>query len=307
MRRFRRIAVIGVGLIGGSLALALRRAGAVDEVVGCGRDESHLVRAVDLGVIDRYSLDPARAAAGADLVFVATPVGTMETVFRAIAPALAEHAIVTDGGSVKGSVVEAARAAFGTLPARFVPGHPIAGSERSGVEAAFAELFDHRRVILTPTDETDAEAVAAVERLWQCAGALVSRMSPAQHDRVLAATSHLPHVVAYAVVERLAEMDGREETLAYGGTGFRDFTRIAASNPAMWVDIVLANRDALGALLDDLMTALAQVRADIERGDAQSLQTRFARARAARERFAVLAQARAGADNGGFGESSSDE
>lgn len=294
----RRLAVIGVGLIGGSLALALRRAGAVDQVVGCGRGEAHLRRAVELGVIDRYSLDPAQAVRGADMVFVATPVGSMEAIFRTMRPGLDERAIITDGGSVKGSVVEAARAAFAGLPGRFVPGHPIAGSEKSGVEAAFAELFDGRRVVLTPTAEADADAVSAVREMWRATGAVVSSMPAAQHDRVLAATSHLPHVLAYALVDRLAVMDAREETFAYAGTGFRDFTRIAGSSPQMWCDIVLANRRAVTAVLDDLMAALGEVRDDMERGDGAALRQRFERARAARSRLLAASGQRSGAQHG---------
>jgi len=298
MSRIGRLTIIGVGLIGGSLALALKRAGAVGEIVGCGRDRQHLQRALSLGVIDRLDTDPAHAVAEADVVFVATPVSAMADIFRAIRAALPPQAVLTDGGSVKGSVVEAARAAFGRVPPRFVPGHPIAGTEKSGVEAAFAELFDGQRVILTPLADTEAAALERVRSLWASAGAQVTVMNADHHDRVLAATSHLPHVLAYALVDRLAAMDASEEVFAYAGGGFRDFSRIASSNPAMWRDIVLANRGAVLDALDDLLQALERVRQDIERGDGEALQACFTRAKSARDRFIALAASGCGADNG---------
>lgn len=297
MRVARRLAVIGVGLIGGSLALALRRAGAVDEIVGCGRDPEHLARGVALGVIDRFESDPASAVAGADLVLVATPVRAMVDVFRALRPALAPQAVITDAGSTKSSVIEAARAAFGYVPAGFVPGHPIAGGEKSGVEAAFADLFAGQRVILTPLAETDPEALETVRQLWACAGARITEMTAARHDRVLAATSHLPHVLAYVLVDRLAAMDAREEVFTYAGGGFRDFTRIASSSPEMWRDIVLANREAVLAALDDMLQALVQVREDIHQQNAQALEASFTRAKVARDRFAAMAAQDFSADN----------
>lgn len=297
MKVARRLAIIGVGLIGGSLALALRRSGAVDEIIGCGPNAAHLRRGVALGVIDSFEIDPAAAVAGADLVVVATPVRAMTDVFHALRSALAPHAVLTDTGSTKGSVVDAVRAAFGSVPPRFVPGHPVAGTEKSGVEAAFAELFDDQRVILTPLVGTDLGALETVRRLWSCAGARVTEMTPEQHDRVLAATSHLPHVLAYALVDRLAAMDAREEIFAYAGGGFRDFTRIAASNPEMWRDIVLANREALLAALDDLLQALTRMREDIDREDGEALEACFTRAKEARDRFTTLAGPDSNADN----------
>jgi prephenate dehydrogenase len=199
-----RLAIIGVGLIGGSLARALRAAGAVNEVVGCGRALPNLERAVEIGVIDRFDQDPAAAVAGADLVFIAVPLGAIRAVFTAIKDRLRADAIVTDGGSVKGSVVADALAAFGRIPPRLVPGHPIAGTEHSGVDASFATLYRQRRVILTPLPETDPEALARVDWMWRTCGAEVSRMSVAHHDEVLAATSHLPHMLAYGLVDALA-------------------------------------------------------------------------------------------------------
>ena len=281
----RRLCILGVGLIGGSLARALKRAGACAEVVGCGRDEASLRRAVELGVIDRYDTDPARAVAGAELVVLAVPLGVMEPVLRAIAPALDARAVITDVGSAKGSVVAAAAAVFGALPARFVPGHPIAGTEKSGVEASFADLFVRRRVILTPLPETDLAAHATVRWMWEQAGAEVVDMAVAHHDEVLAATSHLPHVLAYALVDSLARMQEQAEIFRYAAGGFRDFTRIASSDPAMWRDICLANRAALVGMLDRFSDDLAQLRDAIEREDGATVAEVFTRAKTARDRF----------------------
>lgn len=284
-----RLAIIGVGLIGGSLARALREAGAVGEVVGCGRALPNLERAVEIGVIDRFDQDPAAAVAGADLVFIAVPLGSMRAIFTAIKDRLHPEAIVTDGGSVKGSVVADARAAFGQLPPRLVPGHPIAGTERSGVEASFATLYRDRRVILTPLPETDPAAVARVEWMWRTCGAEVSRMSVAHHDEVLAATSHLPHMLAYGLVDALARMDETDEIFRYAAGGFRDFTRIASSSPVMWRDICMANREALSAMLARFSIELTDLAQAIRLGDANTLLEVFERAKAARDRYVEVA------------------
>lgn len=246
----RRLTVIGVGLIGGSLARALRRAGAVGEVVGCSRRIEHLQRAVDLGVIDRYETDMATAVAGADMVVVSVPLGAMEAVFRAISPALAADAVVTDVGSSKASVMAAVEAACDGVPAWFVPGHPIAGAERSGVEASFADLYETRRVILTPVEVTDPAATTRVRTMWERCGARVSEMQVAHHDEVLAATSHLPHILAYGPVDTLANLEEHDEVFQHAAGGFRDFTRIASSDPTMWRDICLANRVAILKMMD---------------------------------------------------------
>ena len=205
-QRIKRLCIIGVGLIGGSLARALRAAGAVDEVVGCARNEAHLQRAKTLGVIDSYALDPASAVQGADIVVVAVPVGACEAVFRAIAPGLAPNTVVTDVGSTKGSVMAAGQRAFGALPPCFVPGHPIAGNERSGVEASIVDLFSDRTVILTPHAGTSPECLGKVRAMWEACGARVAEMSAQHHDEVLAATSHLPHMLAYLLVDTLARL-----------------------------------------------------------------------------------------------------
>lgn len=280
-----RLCIIGVGLIGGSLARALKRAGACGEVVGCGRDEASLQRAIELGVIDRYYTDPAAATKGADVVVLAVPLGMMEPVMRVIAPGVRESTVITDVGSAKASVVAAAEAAFGRVPARFVPGHPIAGTERSGVEASFAELFQGRRVILTPLATTDRAAHATIRAMWEQTGADVMDMEMKHHDEVLAATSHLPHVLAFALVDTLARMQEKAEIFRYAAGGFRDFTRIASSDPFMWRDICLANREAVVTMLDHFSADLAALRDAIARKDHEAIAELFARAKAARDRF----------------------
>jgi len=281
----KQLTIIGVGLIGGSLARALREAGAVDKIVGAGRDAAHLQRAQELGVIDRFETDPAEAVRGADMVLLAVPVGAMEAVMRAIKPQLSADAVLTDAGSTKGSVIETARRVFGELPANFVPGHPIAGTENSGVEASFAELYRDRRVILTPTGASSVEAIERVRALWQAAGAEVLEMDAGHHDRVLAATSHLPHLLAFSLVDTLAKMDDKEEIFAYAAGGFRDFTRIASSDPHMWRDICVHNEPALLAMLDRFETDLKRLREAIANDDGEYLQKVFGRAKAARDCF----------------------
>jgi prephenate dehydrogenase len=278
-----RLALIGVGLIGGSLARALRDAGHVREVIGYGRGLANLQRAVELGVADRIETSLSAAVRDADMVVLATPVGSMADILGEIAPYLAKDAVVTDVGSVKGTIAAAARAALGEKLTDFVPGHPIAGTERTGVEASFSSLFVGRRVVLTPLPETRVEAVARVRAMWQAAGAEVVSMSVEHHDAVLAATSHLPHLLAYALVDMLARLDDSREIFAYAAGGFRDFTRIASSDPVMWRDISLANREAIVSMLkkyrmevDGLITAVAA-------GDGAKLESLFARAKAARD------------------------
>ncbi|MCC6301470.1 MAG: prephenate dehydrogenase/arogenate dehydrogenase family protein [Gammaproteobacteria bacterium] len=283
----QRLTIIGVGLIGGSLARALRREHPALEVVGCGRQLPNLRRALELGVIDRYETDPARAVQDADMVVVAVPVGSIETVFAAIAGHLAPEAVVTDVGSTKGNVVTAAYRRLGERLGSFVPGHPIAGTERSGVEAAFAELFEGCRVILTPLPETDRAAVERVRALWRETGARVSEMDVRHHDAVLAATSHLPHLLAYTLVDSLASMDDSEEIFGYAAGGFRDFTRIASSDPALWRDICLANRDALLETLQRFSTDLSAVADAIQKTDGEALMKVFGRAKEVRDRFAA--------------------
>ena len=280
----QRLCIFGVGLIGGSLARALRAAGAVETIVGCSRGEENLKRAVELKVIDEYSLEPARAVVGADMVVVATSLGATASIFEKIAHQVAPLAVVTDVGSAKARVVDAARASFGENFAQFVPGHPIAGTEKSGVDASFASLFRDHRVILTPLAETNLKAIAAVAEMWQAAGANVVEMDVRHHDEVLAATSHLPHMLAYALVECLAEMDESNEIFAYAAGGFRDFTRIASSNPDMWCDIAMDNRDALLSVLNHFTSTYEQLVGALEANDRDVLLAMFTRAKAARDR-----------------------
>jgi prephenate dehydrogenase len=281
-----RLCVIGVGLIGGSLARALKVAGICGEIVGSGRNANQLKRAVELGVIDRFELLPQEAVRGADVVVLAMPVGSTEAVVRQIAPALAPNTILTDVGSTKGSVVADVERALGRLPRGFVPAHPIAGTEKSGVEASFAELFQKRRVILTPLPTTDTAATSLVRKLWESAGAEVVEMEVAHHDEVLAATSHLPHVLAFALVDTLARMEERREIFRYAAGGFRDFTRIASSDPQMWHDICLANRTALLDVLAAYQSDLERLASAVRSGDGDFLLETFRRAKTARDKFA---------------------
>ena len=282
----KRVCIIGVGLIGGSLARALRAAGYCEQVVGAGRNVVNLQKAVELGVIDRYETDLAQAVAGADMVFVAVPLGAMQSVFSAIKGQLAENAVVTDAGSAKGSVLDDVRQAFGEVPGFFVPGHPIAGTEQSGVEASFADLYKNHRVILTPVESTDAEATGRVRAMWEAAGAEVVEMDPVHHDAVLAATSHLPHLLAFTLVDSLARMSDQQEVFEYAAGGFRDFTRIASSDPVMWRDICLANHDAIHLLIEHFIADLQTVNQAVQAQDGERLLEIFANAKDARDRFA---------------------
>ena len=283
--KFRRLAVIGVGLIGGSLARGLRKADMVEEVVGCGRGKANLEKAVELGVVDRYSHDVAEAINDADLIFSAVPLGAMESTFAAMKGHLAEDAVITDGGSAKASVVEAVRNAFGELPTNFVPGHPIAGTENNGVEASFAELYQNRRTILTPLDDTDPTATSKVDLMWRACGAEVNYMTVEHHDEVLAATSHLPHMLAFGLVDTLARMKENDEIFRYAAGGFRDFTRIASSNPVMWRDICVSNRHALSRMLAAFADEMGDLAETIAEGNGDHLLEIFERAKAARDRY----------------------
>jgi prephenate dehydrogenase len=279
--RFAKVAVVGVGLIGGSFALALKAARLAGHVVGIGRGAANLKLALEQGVIDSIGQD----AAGADLVLVAAPVAQYPAILAALAPVLKPGALVTDAGSTKRDVVAAARAALGAKLAQFVPAHPVAGAERSGAAASSAELFRSRRVILTPLPENGVPAVQAIEEVWGACGARVSRMDAAEHDAVLAAVSHLPHLLAYALVHEVAGRENSAQLFGFAAGGFRDFTRIASSHPEMWRDICVANRDRLLDELDRIVAKLAAVRPLVERGDGAALQGLFEEARAARERW----------------------
>jgi len=278
-----KLTIIGVGLIGGSLARALKTAGAVREVVGFGRSLGNLQLAIELGVIDRAAVNAADAVRESDIVVIAVPVGNCGEILAQIAPVLAAGTIVTDVGSVKGAVISSARHALGNRFPDFVPGHPLAGTEQSGVSASLAELFHGRRVVLTPEADTHAAATAQVSALWKAAGAEVVTMTADLHDRVLAASSHLPHVLAYALVEMLVRHDDHKAVFDCASGGFRDFTRIAASDPVMWRDICLTNRAALAPLLRQYQGELDEMIRAVDEGDGKWLLEVFTRAKHARD------------------------
>lgn len=281
----KRLCIIGVGLIGGSLARALRRANACEEVVGCGRNTANLDRAVELGVIDRYETDIGEAVQGADVVVVAVPLGSMEMVFSQMKDHLERNALITDVGSAKGSVADAGRKIFADTLDRFVPAHPIAGTEKSGVEASFAELFDNRRVIITPLEESSKDSVERVRNMWEQSGAEVMEMPIEHHDEVLAATSHLPHILAFSLVDTLANMRDHDEIFEYAAGGFRDFTRIASSDPIMWKDICVSNRQALLEVMKLFRKDLDHLTDLIQNSDEKAIEEIFTRAKQSRDRY----------------------
>ena len=278
-----RLAIIGVGLIGGSFALALKQAGAVREVLGVGLTAASLGLARQHGLIDR-AVDFAEAGQ-ADCILLAVPVGETLGVLVQLAPHLRAGAIVTDTGSTKANVIVAARAALGARFGDFVPGHPIAGSERHGPTAARADLFQSRKVVLTPEPETKTDAQALVESLWTASGAQIEILDADLHDQIFAAVSHLPHLAAYALVNELAQRDNSADYFRFAASGFRDFTRIAGSSPEMWRDIALANRQALLSEMDAYIAALQRVREAVKLGDEEALLKIFSRARNAREHW----------------------
>ncbi|GLU38100.1 bifunctional prephenate dehydrogenase/3-phosphoshikimate 1-carboxyvinyltransferase [Pseudomonas sp. NBRC 100443] len=295
-RKLRRLVVVGLGLIGGSFAKGLREKGLFEEVVGVDRDPQTRRLAVQLGVVDRCEESLREGCRDADVIQLAVPILAMEKVLAELATFDLGHAVLTDVGSAKGNVVRAARVAFGEMPARFVPGHPIAGSEQSGVEAANGKLFRRHKVILTPLDNADADAVQCVEALWRELGADVELMEVEHHDEVLAATSHLPHLLAFTLVDSLAKRSENLEIFRYAAGGFRDFTRIAGSDPTMWHDIFLANRKAVLRILDVFHDDLDALREAVDAGDGQQLMGVFTRARVAREHFSKILARRAYVD-----------
>ncbi len=299
MQTFQRIVVFGVGLIGGSFALALKQASTVAEVVGVGRRRETLERARALGIID--SIGSAASVAGADLVLLAAPVAQTEALLRDIAPHLQPGTVVTDAGSTKSDVVAAARAALGDKIHQFVPGHPIAGREQNGPEAALPELYRGKKVVLTALPENADTCVDKVAAAWQQCGAIIHRLTAQEHDAVFAAVSHLPHLLAYALVADIAERDNAARLFQYAASGFRDFTRIAGSSPEMWRDISLANRSALLAELDAYSAQLAQLRALLTSADGAGLEKIYGRAQAARQAWiaAIEAAEQARADEQG--------
>ena len=290
MRRLKRVALIGVGLMGGSFAMALKRAGVVASIVGVDRDGQVLERAAELGIIDTVADSITEAVKGADLVVVAVPVRAIGPALHDVALALEPAAVVTDVGSTKGEVVRLARNELRGLFPRFVPGHPIAGRESSGVDAAGADLFKGARVVLTPAAETAADALDLVRACWEAAGARVATLGAEDHDRIFAAVSHLPHLLSFALVSEIASRQNGAELFGFAAGGFRDFTRIAASSPEMWRDIALQNRQALLDELDRYGARLAVFRDLIDRGEGPGLERLMAEARIARHAWAAGAR-----------------
>jgi prephenate dehydrogenase len=278
-----RLTIFGVGLIGGSLALALKKANFCKTIVGCSRNETHLRRAIELGVIDEFTLDPRAAVKDADVVLLAVPVGAMQKVMEQIAEHLSSDAVITDAGSSKASVVAAAEAAFGKIPENFVPAHPIAGREKSGVEAAVVDLYVDHKVILCPLEQSDPAAVEKIKSMWEVAGATVETLAVDQHDQVLAATSHLPHVLAYSLVNTLAETEYVDEIFRFAAGGFRDFSRIASSDPVMWRDICLENQAAILGALDEFQNNLDGLKKMIENHDSDGLFKAYEHAKTIRD------------------------
>jgi prephenate dehydrogenase len=280
-----KVVIVGVGLIGGSFALALKHAGAAQSIVGMGRSPEALARALELGIIDAASDSPQQAMRGADLVLIAAPVAQTGAILASLLPWLEQGTVVTDAGSTKSDVVAAARAALGERVRQFVPGHPIAGRESNGPDAALAELYRGKKAVLTPLPENAPEAVERVAAAWRACGAIIHQLNAQEHDKVFAAVSHLPHLLAYALVDDIAAKPHAGLLFQYAASGFRDFTRIAGSSPEMWRDISLANRDALLGELDAYLAQLTSLRAKLAAGDGAGLEGVYANAQRARHEW----------------------
>jgi prephenate dehydrogenase len=279
---FTKVVIVGVGLIGGSFALGLKAAGAVDRVVGLGRSAQALARARELGIIDEAAASPQDAMRGADLVLLAAPVAQTGPILAALLPWLEPQTIVTDAGSTKSDVVAAARAALGDRVKQFVPGHPIAGRESNGPDAAIPDLYRGKKTVLAPLAENTPEAIDKVAAAWRTCGAIIHVLTPQEHDKVFAAVSHLPHLLAYALVDDIANKPHADLLFQYAASGFRDFTRIAGSSPEMWRDISIANRDALLGELDAYLAQLTHLRARLAAADGTALEATYANAQRAR-------------------------
>jgi prephenate dehydrogenase len=279
---FDKVVIVGVGLIGGSFALGLKAAGAAGRIVGLERSKAALARALELGLVDEACDSPEQALRGADLVLIAAPVAQTATILASLLPFLAPHTIVTDAGSTKSDVVAAARAVMKERIAQFVPGHPIAGRESNGPDAAIAGLYRGKKTVLTPLPENAQAGVDAVAQAWRLCGAVIHILTPGEHDQVFAAVSHLPHLLAYALVDDVANKPHAGLLFQYAASGFRDFTRIAGSSPEMWRDISLANRDALLGELDAYLAQLTQLRARLAAADGAGLEAVYANAQRAR-------------------------
>ena len=280
-----RICIIGVGLIGGSLARALRTSGACKEIVGTSRHSANLEKAKQLDVIDRFETELPVAVKNADVVIVSVPVGSVDAVFKSLAECVSDNTVISDVGSTKRSVLRSAEKYLGPFSKNFVPAHPIAGTEESGVEASTAALFQGRRVILTPTDSTNDSAISVVQAMWQETGADVVVMDVDQHDEVLAATSHLPHLLAYSLVDTLSQLDKKCEIFKYAAGGFRDFTRIASSDPTMWHDICLSNSNAILTVLQTFSSDLKKLEQAIKDNNSQFILDVFQRAKKSWDTF----------------------
>ncbi len=278
-----KICIIGVGLIGGSFALGLKKSGKVKTIVGFGRNQNNLEKAKELGVIDVYSLDIAKALSGAQMVLIATPVNSFKSVLELIKPHIDANVIITDVGSTKGSVVQIAQTVFGKIPVNFVPAHPIAGKEKSGAAAADGNLFNNKSVILTPQSSTNEQAIAQVSALWQALGAKVETMSAKKHDALLGMTSHLPHMLAFALMDYL--INNNPDACDYAAGGFKDFSRIASSDAVMWRDICLNNADELVKHIDGYQQTLVQLSALIKNQDSLALEALFTKAKSARDNW----------------------
>jgi cyclohexadieny/prephenate dehydrogenase len=289
---FKRVAMIGIGLINGSLARLIKREGLADEIVACSRKQETVDEAKALGLADRITTDPAEAVIGADLVVIGTPAGAAGKVAQAITSTLDREAVITDVGSIKAKVIEDVMPHL-PFPSRFVPGHPVAGSEKSGPSASFDTLFEGRHCVLTPMAETDRDALDKVRALWQAAGSRVSLMTPEHHDRVLAITSHLPHLIAYTIVGTVADLEEHQQTevLRFSAGGFTDFTRIAGSDPVMWRDIFLNNKEAILEMLGRFTEDLSRLQRAIRWDDGDTLEQMFSRTREIRR--GVIAQGQA--------------
>jgi prephenate dehydrogenase len=277
---FERVTILGVGLIGASFALAMKKRGLCGSIRGYGRKEANLLRAKQLGIIDSFELDPGNASEGSDLVVFSLPVGSFGETAKRIAGALKEGALVTDVGSVKGGLVHKMQEILSPRTP-FVGAHPIAGGEKSGIDTADADLFEGQRCVVTPTEKTERTALDALVSLWRSLGSDVVMMSPEEHDRVLGAVSHFPHIAAYEIVNTVGVID--ETYLQYCGRGFRDVTRIALSSPELWRDICMNNRGNLAHFLDVFIGRLERVRGYIAAGDAEALEREFGRAASLRE------------------------
>lgn len=288
LKKLKKIVIFGVGLIGGSVALALKKAGSAAQIIGVGRSTESLQSALDLGVIDVACSDASQAVHNADIVLIAAPVAQTASILTAIKPVLTSNTVITDAGSTKSDVLACAQEILGEQFNQFVGGHPIAGAEKSGVTAATTDLYRNKNVVLTPTDTTNADAVQRVRELWQHCGANVTEMPAATHDSIFAAVSHLPHLLAFALVDDIASRKNAEQLFGFAASGFRDFTRIAGSHPEMWRDISLANRTALLSEITAYQDELSRLKQMLELSDGDALHALFERASTARNNWAKL-------------------